>query len=228
MNFSQLYNILEESIKPTDEDDKDSIIEKIKQQGWSYLGRGMYGIVFGHPDKNYVLKLFNDKGYSFYLEFIKKHSDNPHVVKIKEIISDGFGINKKWKLVAIEKLNPIKFPNWVDYIASYYSSFLDNGDDVGNDFYNTLENFEKYLTTRSKSDISFYQSIKLKNNINNTKKAVRRLYFFIENYLDLFRILFELNKFKNSTSYSGQFDLHTGNFMKRPSTGEIVVTDPLC
>lgn len=224
MNFNKLYNLLLEDVTPSKNDTYESIELKLKKEGWSFLGRGCYGTVFGNPNKDYVLKLYNDEAYDEYVEFIKQHSDNPHVVRIKEILSSGFGPNSEYKLIAIEKLNPVQFPKWIDNIASYYSSFLDNYHySEFDDFYSTIESFEQYMSSGTEKDIEFYKINKNKRQEHNIKKSIRRLGFFIENYIDLFRILFELNKFQESNS----FDLHTGNFMRRPSTGEIVVTDPL-
>lgn len=205
-----------------DVDEEKPLRYELEKRGWSYLGRGVFGVVFSHPDKEYVLKLYKDKAYDEYIEFIKQHSDNPHVVKVKDIDYPKLD-NTSYKLIAIEKLTPMKWPTWVSYIAKYYNRFLDLSE-INNDFYYTIEDFERFIRQSSKNDIEFYKISKYIDNLRTVKKSIRRLSFFVETHIDLFRILYELNKFRTVSS----FDLHEGNFMKRPSTGEIVVTDPLC
>ena len=195
--------------------------QKIKDRGWKYLSSGSFVSVYSKPDKNFVLKIYDDASYDNYLEFMKKHSDNPHVAKVSKPIDYGKGL----KIVAIEKLIPLKDSKWREKISEKYAMFLDTGKSDKNDFYITLEKFEEYFTKENESDINYFQRANLKDCLLDAKKSKRRLRFFIENHLSLFRIIYELDLFRDTNT---TLDLHFGNFMIRPSTEEIVVTDPLC
>lgn len=215
MKFEELYSVL------TEQETRQSLVEKMKNKGWEYSGNGEYGTVLSRPDKNYVLKIYNDYAYDQYLEFIKEHSDNPHVVKISGILEYGKGL----KMVSIEKLNPIKDSKWREKIATGYADFLDRGKTDADNFYNTLEKFEEWFTESMLKDMEYYKKNPyFQQHVLINKKANRRLKFFIENHLPLFKIIYELDKFRDTDT---TLDLHLGNFMIRPSTNEIVVTDPL-
>lgn len=215
MRFEELYNVLNE------QDTKQSLQEKIKKQGWNYLNSGSFGTVYSKPNKNFVLKIYDDSSYDEYLNFIKQHSDNPHVVKTSKVFDYGNGL----KMVAIEKLIPLKSSRWRERISEKYAMFLDTGKSDKNDFYKTLEKFEEYFAEQIETDIKYFQRANLKDRLLDAKKSKRRLRFFIENHLSLFRIIYQLDQFRDTST---TLDLHFGNFMIRPSTGEIVVTDPLC
>jgi hypothetical protein len=52
----------------------------LKKYGWKVLGIGMEAAVAEHPNKNYVLKLFDDdSNYKNFVQFAVDHKGNPHV-----------------------------------------------------------------------------------------------------------------------------------------------------
>jgi hypothetical protein len=55
-------------------------------------------------------------------------------------------------------------------------------------------------------------------------------YFYEQNVnrdLEIFKTFYRLKRFLEKNNKTHTYDLHSGNFMIRPSTGEIVVTDPI-
>lgn len=73
--------------------------------GWQYMGKGVAGVVFSKPDKNYVVKIFNtdDRGYKLWLSFCMANQGNPFVPRIK---GKPTPINKELAAVRIERLIP--------------------------------------------------------------------------------------------------------------------------
>jgi len=52
----------------------------LRKYGWNVIGIGMEAAVAEHPNKNYVLKLFeDDSNYKKFVEFAINHKGNPHV-----------------------------------------------------------------------------------------------------------------------------------------------------
>lgn len=74
------------------------------KNGWREIGKGAYASVYGHSDKNYVLKVFTkaDTAYLDFINFTKQHS-NKHFPKFGKLMeADG----DHWQ-VRIEKLQTI-------------------------------------------------------------------------------------------------------------------------
>lgn len=52
----------------------------LRKYGWKVIGIGMEAAVAEHPNKNYVLKLFeDDSNYKAFVRFALQHKGNPHV-----------------------------------------------------------------------------------------------------------------------------------------------------
>jgi hypothetical protein len=52
----------------------------LRKYGWKVIGIGMEAAVAEHPNKNYVLKLFEDNSnYKTFVKFALNHKGNPHV-----------------------------------------------------------------------------------------------------------------------------------------------------
>lgn len=118
---------------------KNTEYEKLK------LGAGLYAAVFAKPGSNVVYKFFdnNDSGYLNYLEYIRKHQNNPHVPKIigkliKLDFSKRQGVNTKTPLQAymikLERLEPLNLNDTEQLkiyqnIVALFSAFLSNSTD---------------------------------------------------------------------------------------------------
>jgi hypothetical protein len=52
----------------------------LRKYGWKVIGIGMNSAVAEHPNKNYVIKLFEDNSkYKIFVKFALEYKDNPHV-----------------------------------------------------------------------------------------------------------------------------------------------------
>jgi len=233
MTFKNFYKkklINEALIKPVS--DLSDLSALLADKDWYEIARGAYGIVYKKTNKDYILKAYDDQCYNHFLDFVEQNQDNPHVVKIKRrILKDDIG------LVAIETLKALPFDDWRDDILSRLSIFLSNIVISNKTADEIIELFEQYVKTQAEKDIADTNAKKMmlkrdllpyeKDAIIAYKKSLKRISFAIENHLNEMRTLISLAKYLDSLSSGCSFDLHMGNFLLRPSTGEIVVTDPI-
>ena len=64
----------------TDINTLDDPAKVLKKYGWNVIGVGMEAAVAEHPNKSYVLKLFeDDSNYKAFVQFAVNHRGNPHV-----------------------------------------------------------------------------------------------------------------------------------------------------
>jgi hypothetical protein len=59
------------------------------------------------------------------------------------------------------------------------------------------------------------------------RQKLRLLDYFVESNIEIFKTFYRLRKFLEKNNKTHTYDLQSSNFMIRPSTGEIVVTDPI-
>lgn len=215
-----------------DNEDFDMVYDRLKANGWKEIGSGSFAKVFEHPEKDYVMKLFTDQCYLAFLRFLERHQNNPHIVKVKsiDIIPKGDNVG----LVAIEKLKKANFSNWRNNLALSFGGYL-SSTTIGNRSLETV--VDGFMNKVKKDENSMKQYYVVKNQdtpekdfrqkISHHDRLLRRVEFFIEDNLPLARALYELSKYLEMNSNFCRFDLHSGNFMIRPSTGEIVITDPV-
>jgi hypothetical protein len=236
MNFKEFYTnffIKESLMKHTSSlsDLQDHLVDN----EWEAIGSGSYGTVYKKAGKDYVLKAYDDECYNQYLDFIEQNQNDPHVVKIKRrIIKNNIG------LVAIEKLEEFPRGHWIDGILSRFSGkmiykFDENVDDeelinlfqteIRNNISNDLESMQKFIEKRKIEQD--YIPRYIVDTIKRYKKELSRLSFAFENHLNEIRTLIKLKRFLINHSSDCSFDLHVGNFLRRPSTGEIIITDPI-
>ena len=226
MNFKEHFiKVLEEQDKP-----KRRLYEYEKmllQNGWRIIGAGFSGNVYGKQGLNYVIKVYNnDPSYSAYLDFILENQNDPHLPKIRKVfvpygsVSDGV----EYGAVAIEKLKPVQKINWRFSLVYRLKNAMVN---IGvNNL--SFEEFLEKVQKETKNNLSnIIQDSKNKINIINYTKQLRRLDYFIESNLPLLKSFYKLTKFLEEMNLEVCFDLHEGNFMIRPSTGEIIITDPV-
>lgn len=200
-----------------------TLLDDIKNKGWREISWGSYATVFEHPNDENVLKLFvNDEGYEAYLNFVSSRKDNPHVPKIKIIIPPTKELSKtKYGLVEIEKLTPVKKDyDWRYNLVNSFNDLLVGNFDSRETFDETLDRFTEIVRRE-------YNVLTQKHKRKDFIKALQRIDFFVENNLDLFRLIFDIKKYIRANKLEAAFDLHFGNFMIRPKTNEIVLTDPL-
>lgn len=99
-----------------------------EKHGFKILGRGGYGIVFGHPTYPYVVKVFlGDRAYLKWTHFVQANKGNIHVPIIKGS-AKILAVNGKGEVIhaiRLEKLNPMnpdefgEFDEEMDWVRSH-------------------------------------------------------------------------------------------------------------
>lgn len=96
-----------------------SAIDTLTKAGYQKLGDGSYASVFGRPDKNYVLKLFDaeDKAYVAFYNLVK-NQNNKHFPKFK---GQMMRIAAEYYAVRMERLQPMpkRLYGYSSYIIAY-------------------------------------------------------------------------------------------------------------
>jgi hypothetical protein len=248
MNFSNFFkhknktshpktteNILNQIIQIKDEN-VSNIIYKLRENGWSKIGEGSFGTVLTHPNEDYVLKIFKDSCYDMFLRFLERHQNNPHIVKVHRILIQPNYNSEDVGIVAIEKLERINRSQWRETIAENFGYYLNNIPNISKkSFDNIVDSFAEKVKKTKTAENSFYKNeIKNGNSISyhrsiiaQNERQIRRIDFFIENYLPLLRTIYDLSVYLELNEKHCRLDLHKNNYMIRPSTGEIVITDPI-
>jgi len=228
-----LSNIKNLSVKNVE----NAVAEYVKH-GWIKIGEGSFGAVLSHPDKNrkYVLKIFKDSCYDMFLRFLERHQNNPHIVKVHRILIQPNYNSEDVGIVAIEKLERINRSQWRETIAENFGYYLNNIPNISKkSFDNIVDSFAEKVKKTKTAENSFYKNeIKNGNSISYhrsiivaNERQIRRIDFFIENYLPLLRTIYDLSVYLELNEKHCRLDLHKNNYMIRPSTGEIVITDPI-
>lgn len=211
--------------------------DELEQKGWQRAGQGSYGLVFSHPNKNYVLKLYDDDaGYNTFLDFLETQQGNPNVVMMKRRIYRARWKHHGVEIVALENLKPLSrgtngtnglFPVINDMVIFFNTAYRGL----------SLPSFEEVLAKINDRCLTEYngnlldvqdeKDLTSKRIAKSQKQNLKALRILITKYRPLIQTIYELKKFAKTHGKLGGLDLHKGNFMIRPSTGQIVITDPL-
>jgi hypothetical protein len=224
MNFKYFY---EQKSKRDYED----FLDYLSSNGWQWKGSGAFATVFQKPNKDYVMKVYkDDPAYDNFLDFIEENQNDPHIPKIKRRILPLSNNYKNYGIVAIEKLDNLKHHDWRWPLVSTFESFL-YSNDVGNlsfdDYINNIIEKVRNIYEKSLETAKDRVSKGMLSNTRSQSRKLRRLDYFVETNLGIFKTFYRLKRFLESNGKSHAFDMHAGNFMMRPSTGEIIVTDPI-
>jgi hypothetical protein len=230
------------------------LVKWLRAQGFKKLGSGVYGEAFHHasfPDKIIKVVYEDDPCFLAYLRYLVKNQGNPHVPKYygakqiplraKDKGYGGFGTTPRRRFfVIIEKLRPMYPPskwhmlNWGNGEEGYinfcgFLAFLRNWAYAGD--FSTA-----FVAMKSGKKMSFYGQLyateltdfvvskDLDFRYRIAMKLIKKGEASLKNQETLFlRTLVTIYK---SASKGCEVDLHFGNFMIRPNTGDIVVTDP--
>src|ERR1035437_538722 len=186
-------------------------------------GEGVFAQVLSHENGMIYKFWAKDSAYENFIGFVEKNQDNKHLPKLKSKIKELKSFFKKpddfpdkVKYVKMEKLDPITdHEKIVDTQRLYVTDVIEN-------IYSTIYShdnggtLERLLLTLAKDEApprithGEKESPPLKE---STVKVITELY----------------ETFEDMLKYPGMdkldFDLHSGNFMKRGT--EIVITDPV-
>lgn len=185
----------------------------LSTHGWHVLGAGVEGAVAEHPNKSYVLKLFNSSSkYVEFVNFVKSHQDNPHLPKfgryVRPVPGSDYSYVRMEKLSSVEEYELIE--NYLPEMAQLYIKFDEFGRGYGaNNLFIRVKNNLKYywqdFRPESKEDLQTMWD-KLGRKPDSSWEAICE----------------ELTQFKSKSSV--ELDLHNDNFMLRKKV--LVITDP--
>lgn len=184
-----------------------------QKYGWKPLGKGLYGAVLGHPNKNYVIKVFyKNLAYERFIDFVMEHSSNPHLPKISKTIRTIPGTDLKY--IRMEKLQPVGektlrtkyFPELAYMIVKIAKFDLYGPDDDEKFVSEQLQ--ELGLEFDSLRQVNFAEMFDKIHHIPDVQWQ---------------SIVDKLVTYADSIG-ENYFDIHSANFMLRGNT--LVITDP--
>lgn len=181
----------------------EKLLSAIEKYGFKRLASGSKGIVFEHPGKPVVYKIFTeDMAYYNFLKFCLEQSDNPHLPKIKSKIIDLADIaNRRDDNIDAEHMHPLMVK--IERLTEI----------SGNEFYSNRE--LNYFINKL-----FYK--KLPDGMDQGKFEEINFKWLKENQ-KLAHTLIDLHTKFASSEY--EFDFSHKSFMKRGDT--LVIADPL-
>lgn len=187
------------------------VIEWLTKAGFQELGSGAYASVFHNPSHKRVVKVSNESDRcwtEFAMWVLNKPDPGPHLPNIAWIhqYGDPWKGDKRFFITVMEKLRPLTIDDLkkLDPIELIYLS--QKTDVLG--YISGGKAMDKKLE-------KFYEKMQ--------KSPQQLLDMYREKYTPLIDVLRILQGTKGSFC---SMDLHDENLMIRPSTGEIVVTDP--
>jgi hypothetical protein len=193
--------------------------EKLKriltQHGWKSLGTGVEAAVAMHPEKAYVLKIFNsDSKYVDYVKFVQAHQSNPHVPRFSRYVRSIPGT--QFSYVRMEKLQKVTENTLLTTYANYLFMMLVRGEQekvymLGDDLAMTLED---RLGDRGHDEYDIA-----------TGDAQEEIYAKLGGVPpDTWnQVLTDLAAHSRQLGMES-WDMHAGNFMRRGKT--LVIADP--
>ena len=107
-----------------DEWDAPQALKKIlSRHGWKSLGTGAEAAVAEHPQKSYVLKIFNsESNYVHFVKFVQQHSANPHLPRFSRYVKQVPGT--EFSYVRMEKLLKVTEAQLLDKYGSYLAEMM--------------------------------------------------------------------------------------------------------
>jgi hypothetical protein len=205
-------------------------VGQLQRKGWVASGRGCFGKVFRHPDKDYVYKIYGDDfGYDFFIKFLLENQGKEGVVRMKRVVLQQEGNDKVHpNIVALEELRPLRKDfSHVFVLCEFVLRYAKDVYKPGMGFTELLEGLVRYV------DNIVRVGTKEKGGYERMKVRKSRMISRIIRNSDIINmpvvsVIFDLFVYKMQNASSAVWDLHSGNLMIRPSTGVVVLTDPFC
>lgn len=195
--------------------DPDDLQGIIRRSGWKLLGSGAEAAVAEHPQKSYVLKVFDSESrYIDFVHFALDHQSNPHVPKFNGHVKQIPGT--KFSYVRMEKLSNTNDANLLStHIADMYALVViseKNSIQIHSDLPHQVQT---YLEAHYDIDEErMYDRRKFESNFLKIGKKADPQWIAICN---------DLMNYCNNINFP-HLDLHGKNFMMRGNT--VVILDP--
>lgn len=192
-----------------------NLIELLQKHGWKALGTGAEGAVAEHPEKSYVLKIFDsDSKYTWFVNFVQMHAHYTNLPRFSRYVKPIPGM--KLSYVRMEKLSKVSDQELVDSYGNYLVTMMAVGQA------HRVEALSYGLKTRIQDKID-----RKRLGVPSLDKPLQlaQIYRMLggpppKTWVDLITELCEFSK-QQGIKY---WDTHSGNFMLRDQT--LVLTDP--
>lgn len=187
----------------------------LTKYGWNMLGTGAEGAVAEHPQKAYVLKIFNsDSNYVNFVDFVQHHTANPHVPKFSRYVRPVPGT--EFSYVRMEKLQPITH----EALVNNYTNHLAEMVAMSSVVHMNLVGDELADGVRHKLEGIGYTTADL---LDPEKQPQIFKQLGGEPPYSWTHIVSEMADYSENVDV-GHWDMHDGNFMTRDNT--LVIVDP--
>ena len=119
---------LTKQLKDVGQGDHAQALKKIlTRHGWKSLGTGAEAAVALHPEKSYVLKIFNsDSQYVHFVKFVQAHATNPHLPRFSRYVRPVPGT--EFSYVRMEKLLKVTQAQLLNTYAAYLAEMMAMGE----------------------------------------------------------------------------------------------------
>jgi len=176
----------------------------LKQNGFKKISRGAFSSVYAKPNHNRVVKLSyrQDDGWTAFVNWVLQQTKNKYLPNIPWFKQYQYRGNEFFVTI-VERLKPFDIYRNADKI----------NDPV------VIAGLIMYADLSIGEEDSLNWALFNKYRIRSAKRLVKK-----NKSHKFIWTLNRINKLKGGEYY---YDLHSDNFMVRPSTGDIVITDPL-
>lgn len=215
---------------------KDLIIAFQKESGYKKLGDGAFAYAFKHPTKPEVLKLWvADSAYEHFIEYCLAHKNEKHLPKL-------LGPAKKFSTFH-RRLHG--FPEKIMYVRMELLREI-KPEDLGIKRNNSVMSVINYINRVVRANPKFFTKAltvrvdqeSSKANPNRKGKTAIKWGSTEQDHWKVITDFWEDDKIPQHVLdlylaaekidvAGNRWDLHSENIMVRPSTGELVITDPI-
>ena len=203
--FKDVKNIAQSANNTTPGDD--IIGRKLEANGFEFVRQGGFADVYETPDQTAIVKYnrLADPCYEKFMAYILNDPKNPALPRITKPFNFDFEGGKSGFVVVMEKLQPLSLALTP---AQFYALRL------------FLRYQQNKLSSRTRP-ASLELSKEGLNTLDSGQKAF--IYKFAKKHVNAIKEYFKIV----SALSECEVDIHTGNFMIRPSTGDLVIIDPV-
>jgi hypothetical protein len=182
--------------------------------GWRFLGQGIEATVGRHPQKPYVVKVFDrDTAYPDFVQLVQQHQNNPHFPQfsryVRPVPGTAFSYVRMEILTPIDDNTILEVP-YLSQMAYLYVASVSQGLEFHQSWSAQVGMRLRHMVKGNVFDPTTQQTLwkDIGEPESSWKKAV-----------DLV-----LGRYSKGTKWPSRLDMHPGNFMLRGTT--LVITDP--
>lgn len=186
----------------------DDIIGKyLEKKGFKFLKQGGFSDVYETSDKTAVVKYnrLEDLCYQAFINYVNEDPRNPSLPRMSKPFNFNFANGYNGFIIVMEKLVPFT-------------------EQLSPKEYKAMQIFLEYQHVNLHSNTKPETTNRAKEHLATLDAEQKTfIYKFAKRHVNAIREYFKLLKAWPQC----EVDIHTGNFMFRPTTGDLVIVDPL-